>query len=375
QLRGGPRRARPGPAPRHDLERPPRLQRPRARLRPRHDHVEVPGARRLARRRRAHDDRGAGAGARGAWRAGNARARGRGRRDAAPARGGRVPPRRRDRRDARGRRPARAARGRQGRRGARRLAAAAAAAAGPGEQAVRMSCWVSSRLTPALRSGSAVGSMARLRGEGRRYTSEFLGWRAPLQGQGEPFVVVPSLPCSKGAGRLVEVCKPVASPKLLLVDPMATLHLPVLLGPPRPNVAMPDAGRFDRKHEVERKLSAVVALQLADPEGKRLLELDQKRQAGASVKPSVEAQDPKASAVVQGRVLERPASRNLHELNVHLDAFARLRLLEELHLPGDPLPRPPKTRDAEIAKNALDRAHGNADVVNAAKPELSPEIG
>src|SRR5205814_4631695 len=186
------------------------------------------------------------------------------------------------------------------------LRAAGAEAATPR----RPGCWVSSRLTPALRSGSAVGSMARLRGEGRRDTSEFLGWRAPLQGQGEPFVVVPSLPCSKGAGRLVEVCKPVASPKLLLVDPMATLHLPVLLGPPRPNVAMPDAGRFDRKHEVERKLSAVVALQLADPEGKRPLELDQKRQAGASVKPSVEAQDPKASAVVQGRGLERPASRN-----------------------------------------------------------------
>ena len=88
------------------------------------------------------------------------------------------------------------------------------------------------------------------------------------------------------------------------------------------------------------------------------------------MKPWVEAQDPKASAVVQGRVPERPASRNLHELNVHLDAFAGLRLLEELHLPGDPLPRPPKTRDAEIAKNALDRAHGDADVVNAAKPEL-----
>src|SRR5437867_1792607 len=106
--------------------------------------------------------------------------------------------------------------------------------------------------------------------------------------------------------------------------------------------------------------------------GKRPLELDQERQAGALMKPWVEAQDPKASAVVQGRVPERPASRNFHKLNVHLDAFAGLRLLEELHLPGDPLSRPPKTRDAEIAKNALDRAHGNADVVNAAKPELGP---
>src|SRR5436309_8175145 len=231
-------------------------------------------------------------------------------------------------------------------------------------------CWVSSRLTPTLRSESAVGSIARLRGEGRQDTGELLGWRAPLQGQGEPFVVVRSLPRSKGSGRLVEVCKPMASPKLLLVDPMAALHLPVLLGPPRPNVAMPDAGRFDRKDEIERKLSAVVALQLADPEGERPLELDQERQAGALMKAWVEAQHPKASPVVQGRVLERPASRNFHILNVHLDAVAGLRLLEELHLPGDPLSRPPKPRDAEIAKNALDRAHGDADVVNAAKPEL-----
>src|SRR5881628_3553412 len=165
----------------------------------------------------------------------------------------------------------------------------------------------------------------RSRGGSREDISELLGWHAPLQGEGEPFVVVRSLPRSKGSGRLVEVCKPMASPKLLLVDPMAALHLPVLLGPPRPNVAMPDAGRFDRKDEIERKLSAVVALQLADPEGERPLELDQERQAGALMKPWVEAQDPKASAVVQGRVLDRPASRSFHKLNVHLDAFARLR--------------------------------------------------
>src|SRR5881628_1325355 len=98
----------------------------------------------------------------------------------------------------------------------------------------------------------------RSRGGSREDISELLGWHAPLQGEGEPFVVVRSLPRSKGSGRLVEVCKPMASPKLLLVDPMAALHLPVLLGPPRPNVAMPDAGRFDRKDEIERKLSAVV---------------------------------------------------------------------------------------------------------------------
>src|SRR5881296_1234841 len=68
----------------------------------------------------------------------------------------------------------------------------------------------------------------RSRGGSREDISELLGWHAPLQGEGEPFVVVRSLPRSKGSGRLVEVCKPMASPELLLVDPMATLHLPVL---------------------------------------------------------------------------------------------------------------------------------------------------
>src|SRR2546426_2576138 len=118
-------------------------------------------------------------------------------------------------------------------------------------------CWVSSRLTPALRSESAVGSIARLRGEGRQDTSELLGWRAPLQGQGEPFVVVRSLPCPKGGGRLVEVCKPMASPKLLLVDPMAALHLPVLLGPPRQN------GKVERDRKSTRLNSSHLVISYA----------------------------------------------------------------------------------------------------------------
>ena len=63
---------------------------------------------------------------------------------------------------------------------------------------------------------------------------------------------------------------------------------------------MPDARRLHRQHEVERELPAVVALQFTDPEGERSLELGQEYHAGALVQPSVQPQDPKARAVVQG---------------------------------------------------------------------------
>src|SRR5947208_6258721 len=89
-----------------------------------------------------------------------------------------------------------------------------------------------------------------------------------------------------------------ASPELFLVDAMATLHLPVLLGPPWPNKAMPDTSRLDCEHKVEGKPSAVVALQLADPEGKRALELGQERQAGVLVQSPVQSQDPQARTVL-----------------------------------------------------------------------------
>src|SRR5438034_5587733 len=44
------------------------------------------------------------------------------------------------------------------------------------------------------------------------------------------------------------------------------------LGPPRPNVAMPDAGRFDRKDEVERNSRPLSSMQLsvADRKSTRL---------------------------------------------------------------------------------------------------------
>ena len=231
-------------------------------------------------------------------------------------------------------------------------------------------CWVSSRLTSVPRSVLAVGSTARSRGERRPDARELLGGRAPLEREGEAFVVIPSLPRPKGRGRLVEVHKAMASPELFLVDAMAAFHLAVLLRTPRPDEAMPDPRGLDREHEVEWELPAVVALQFADPEGQRPLELAQERHAGALVQPPVETQNPKAGAVVQGGVLERSAARDFHELNVHLDAFARLRLLEELQLPGQPLPRPPQVRKTQIPKNALDRAHRDSHIVPAPQSEL-----
>src|SRR6266581_8111053 len=71
-----------------------------------------------------------------------------------------------------------------------------------------------------------------------------------------------------------------------------------------------------------------------------------------------------------GRCTERPAPRDLDELDVHLNALARLRLLKQLHLPRHPLARPPQPRQAQIAKDALDRLHGHPDVVDPPKPQL-----
>ena len=78
----------------------------------------------------------------------------------------------------------------------------------------------------------------------------------------------------------------------------------------------------------------VVAPEFSDPDGKRAVELAQKRQARALVQPAIEPQDTKPRAVIEGGVLKGPAAGDLHEFHVDLNAFARLRLLEQLHLPG-----------------------------------------
>src|SRR3989441_7198208 len=123
----------------------------------------------------------------------------------------------------------------------------------------RPACWVSSRLTSPC--GLDRRSVARVRSRGgrRQDTGDLLRWRAPLQREGEAFVVVHSLPHPKRRGRFLEVGKPMAPPEFLLVDSMAAFHLAVLLGTPRPDVAManPAASTASTKSSNSRPLSSM----------------------------------------------------------------------------------------------------------------------
>jgi hypothetical protein len=80
-------------------------------------------------------------------------------------------------------------------------------------------------------------------------------------------VVVVSFPGEETIDGGSESIEPLATPEFFLVDPVTAFDLPVLLGAPWPDVAMPNPRRLDRQCEGERKLVAVIALQLPDPEG------------------------------------------------------------------------------------------------------------
>src|ERR1700736_2746983 len=83
----------------------------------------------------------------------------------------------------------------------------------------------------------------------------------------------------------------------------------------------------------------------------------------------VEPEDPEPRAVVQGGVLKGPASRDLHVLDVHLNRLSWFRLLEEFHLAGFPLARPPQAGHAQVAKHPLNRTHRQPDPVHALEPK------
>jgi hypothetical protein len=52
------------------------------------------------------------------------------------------------------------------------------------------------------------------------------------------------------------------APELLVVDPVAALHLAVLLGAARLDVPVPDAPALDREDEAERELGTAIGLDL-----------------------------------------------------------------------------------------------------------------
>ena len=103
--------------------------------------------------------------------------------------------------------------------------------------------------------------------EGREDGLEFLGRRPAVRRQREPIVVVALLPPREWTFGIVLCVEVMATPELLVIDAMAPFDLAILLRAPRFDVAMTNAGRFDRQLERERELAAVVALQLLTANG------------------------------------------------------------------------------------------------------------
>src|SRR4029453_2156734 len=102
---------------------------------------------------------------------------------------------------------------------------------------------------------------------------QLFGWRPALQRHRKTLVVVSGFPAPGRDGRFIKIGESLAPPELLLVDPVASFHLAVLLGPPGLDVAVPDPQRLNGEGKGEGELVAVVALYLPDPEGKRPAQL------------------------------------------------------------------------------------------------------
>src|SRR5262245_53053287 len=143
-------------------------------------------------------------------------------------------------------------------------------------------CSVSSRLTSASRVVATIVDTA-LGGGSRHDGCQFLRRRPPLERDRETLMVVVPLPGAEADGGRVEIIKPLASPEFFLIDPVATLDLAVLLGTPWLDVAVPDPQRLNGQREAEWKLVPVVALELADLEGKRPADLRQEGETRALV--------------------------------------------------------------------------------------------
>lgn len=84
--------------------------------------------------------------------------------------------------------------------------------------------------------------------------------------------VLPSWECPR---RLFVGAKIVAAPELLLVDPMAALHLPVLLGTAGPDISMVDSGLCYGERKRQGKFGSIVGLELLDGKGEGAPELAQ----------------------------------------------------------------------------------------------------
>lgn len=79
-----------------------------------------------------------------------------------------------------------------------------------------------------------------------------------------------------------------------------------------------------------------------------------------------------ARAVVQCRVLIASAGASLDMLHVHLNGLARLLLLKELELPRATGLSADQARHTQVAEDPLDGHSGQADMVDAIKPDPGP---
>src|SRR5262245_57372646 len=119
---------------------------------------------------------------------------------------------------------------------------------------------------------------------------------------------------------------------------MTTFDFAILIRASGLDVPMANAPALDREEKSERKLRAVVGLQLADGERERRDDLVQEVEAGEGVLAPIETQDPEAGAVIARRVLVGLRAADLHDLDIHLNRLSGRRLLEELQLAAGAAP-------------------------------------
>ena len=96
----------------------------------------------------------------------------------------------------------------------------------------------------------------------RERARELFGGSVAVEREREAFDIVGALPMGQRCSRGLEVQEALPSPELLVVDTVAPLHLPVLLGAPRLDAPMPDARLLHPEDKVQRELCAVIGLHL-----------------------------------------------------------------------------------------------------------------
>jgi len=208
------------------------------------------------------------------------------------------------------------------------------------------------------------------RSRGPEYRRELLGWRAAVERHRESVFVVDALPPTQLRGGVLERIEVTTAPEFVVVNAVAAFHLSVLFRAARPDVTMADAAPLYGEDKGERKLRAVVGLDLLDRERERASDLGDEIETGPDVEPAVKTEHSQTGAVVQRRVLVRPGSPHLDELDVDLDRFAGGGFLEQLQLPGPTSAFGPLwPGQAEIIADPRDGAGRNLHLMHAPQPQ------